>query len=175
MSPSLTTATASTLVILTLFAGCGSPASTAAANAATNANASPDGLDRCALLKDDEVTAAIGAHGEGTSDFNNEWGLQSCRWVATTDQHVEGYPDGWFEQIEVTVFFKDKESWARGEAKGDAVQGLTSHATYDSTYGQLWFDCPGSRFCAVKARTASGEHREQIARQFAQLVATRLH
>ncbi len=132
------------------------------------------GPNRCALLHDDEIREAIGLHSPGSSEVNNEWGLQSCQWKATTAQKVEGYPQGWFDTIEVAVFDKERVSWARGQAKGDPVTGFVEGAQYDTSYGQLWFNCARDRFCVVKARTASGANREQIARRLAQVVESRL-
>jgi hypothetical protein len=172
------------LLITSLLSGCGAgtsagaprqPTVTAAATAALpGADASsPDGLDRCALLKDEEVSTSIGAHRPGSSSFENAWGLQSCRWTATAAQRIEGYPDGWFDLIEVAVFFKERESWAREQAKGSAVPGLAPGAVYDASDGELWFDC-ATRYCMVKAQTARPEQREHIARLLAQLVTSRL-
>jgi hypothetical protein len=36
------------------------------------------------------------------------------------------------------------------------------------------FDCPGGRLCVVKARTFSGDRRQEIATQLARLVNCRL-
>jgi hypothetical protein len=166
-----------------LVSGCGAdsaataaqtPASAALAAALPGADGdSPDGLNRCALLKDEEISASIGAHQPGMTSIENVWGLQSCRWIATTAQHLQGDPNGWFDLIEVAVFFKHQESWAREQARGDAVQGLASGAVYDASSGDLWFDC-ATRYCMVNARIARPEQREHIARQLAQLVMTRM-
>jgi hypothetical protein len=156
----------SLLVIISCMTACGG------SDAAVR---NSDGIDRCALVKDDEISGAIGAHHPGSAGLDNEWGLQSCRWISTTGQHVDGFPNGWFDSIEIAVFFKERESWAREQAEGDAVQGFAKDALYDASYGQLWFDCPGSHYCAVKVRTARSEHREESARKLAQLVMNRLH
>ena len=65
------------------------------------------------MLTDDEVRDAIGPHGPGSSDLRNEYGLQSCWWTATTAQKFDAYPNGWFDSVEVVVFDKLRESWAR--------------------------------------------------------------
>jgi hypothetical protein len=145
----------------------------AAATLSDAAGGSPDGLDRCKLLKDEEISASIGAHQPGMNSIENEWGLQSCRWIATTVQPLQGNPDGWVDRIEIAVFFTGLESWAREQAKGGAAQGFTPGARYDASDGSLWFDC-AKRYCVVKAATASPQQREHIARQLAQLVATRM-
>lgn len=131
-------------------------------------------LDRCALLTGDEVETAIGPHTGGSAQLDNNWGLQSCRWTATRAQKMEGYPDGWRDAIEVAVFEEVAESWARGEADGEPVAGFVKGATYDHTWGELWFDCAGDRFCVVNVRTASGDTRGESAMQLARLVEGRL-
>src|SRR5437764_632998 len=167
-------------IALSLLAGCGSADSTpasarkspaeSAAPASTNAT---DGINRCALLTDDEINSLIGPHQPGSNDVSNEWGLQTCRWMATTAPKSKA-PKGWREEIEVTVFFKEKTSWAREQARGEPVQGVVDGATYDSSYGVVWFNCARDRFCMVKARTASGANREQLAIQLAKTVLNRL-
>jgi hypothetical protein len=157
-------------LVMGLLASCGG-AQPPSVQAAAPSAAAP-ALDRCALLKDDEVREAIGAHGAGVSDVGNEWGLQSCRWTATTAQKISGAD--WFDAIEVAVFEPDRESWAREQAKGEPVDDLIRGARYDSSYGELWFDCPGRHFCVVKARLASDAHRKETARRIAQSVLNRL-
>lgn len=152
------------IVGLALLAGCGD---------ADSAGTSGE-LDRCSLLSGAEIEKAIGAHDGGTTALGNRWALQSCRWTATKAQRVEGYPDGWFDAIEVAVFEEIAESSARAEADGEPVAGFVTAASYDHTWGELWFDCAGGRFCVVFAHTASADRRAEIARQLAQLVETRL-
>jgi hypothetical protein len=130
--------------------------------------------DRCKLLTAAEVTAAIGTHNGGTNDLDNEFGLMSCRWRATTAQQVEGYPDGWFDSIEVAVFDQMADQWARQQASGDPVSGFVPGALYDQTWGRLWFNCARNRFCVVTVRTAKGDQRAEIANRLAKLVETRL-
>jgi hypothetical protein len=144
--------------------------------AANSLNSSPEsgGQSLCSLLTDSEVREAIGPHGAGSNDVGNEWGLQGCRWTATTAQKVDGFPNGWFDAIEVAVFDKDRESWAREQAKGEPEKSFKKGSLFDSNYGELWFDCGRDRFCVVKAHTASGEKREQVALQVAKLVDSRL-
>ncbi len=125
--------------------------------------------NRCTLLTDAEVREAIGAHSAGVVDIGNEYGLQDCRWTATTAQK-----DGWHDSIDVTVFNPERTSWARGEAHGEPVKGFVPGALYDSSYGKLWFSCGRGQFCVVKARTYSGGKREQIALQLAQIIEKRL-
>jgi Protein of unknown function (DUF3558) len=161
----------------------GSASSNASAGGSSEASASVasasagggGGLDRCALLKDGEIDEAIGPHDRGSTGLENEWGLQSCRWTATRAQNVEGYPNGWHDAVEVAVFDAAMTSWARDQATGEPVTGFASGAKYDESYGNLWFDCAGGRFCVVKARTASGDHRQEIATKLARTVQGRLH
>ncbi len=134
----------------------------------------PGERDRCALLTHAEIEGAIGPHKGGSTELGNEWGLQSCRWTATAAQKVEGSPAGWFDAIEVAVFDAARTPWARQQAKGMPVGGFVKGALYDGSYGELWFACAGDRFCVVKARTASGAKREQIANRLARLVEGRL-
>jgi len=162
---------------LLLPAGCAGTDSARQSSQQTVVNASSSqrqGFDRCALLKDNEVEGVIGPHHPGNSDLNNMWGLQSCRWVATTAQQVDAYPNGWFDAIEVAVFDQEKESWARKEAKGKPLNGFVDGALYDESYGDLWFSCAHDRFCVVKVRTASGKNREQFAQRLSELVENRL-
>src|SRR5580765_5735578 len=59
-------------------------------------------LNRCSLLTESEVREAIGPHRSGSSGLENEYGLQSCQWVATTAQKASGAE--WHDTIEVAVF-----------------------------------------------------------------------
>ena len=140
-----------------------------------NSSTQKQGLDRCVLVSDSDVQEVIGPHQPGTSDLTNLWGVQSCRWVATTAQKVDAYPNGWFDSIEVTVFDKEKESWAHEQAKGEPVKGFVDGALYDESSGDLWFSCAHDRFCVVKVRTASGKNREQFARKLSEAVENRLN
>ena len=160
------------LASLALLSGCGSDSADARPEDA--AGAAP-GLDRCTLLTDEEVEQAVGPHDGGKRDMDNTWGLGSCRWKATTAQVMEGWPDGWFDAIEVALFDQDLvETWARGEAEGEPVDGIVEGAVYDGTGGQVWFNCAGDRFCVVSVRTASSDKREEFAKRFARLVESRL-
>ena len=138
-------------------------------------SAASDGeLDRCTLVKDDEIKGAIGPHDVGSTGLSNEWGTRSCRWTATRAQPLEGNPEGWHDAIEVAVFEATEVPMIRQQVRGDPVAGSVPGATYDNSYGDLWFDCPGGRLCVVKARTFSGDRRQQIAAQLAALVHSRL-
>jgi hypothetical protein len=159
------------LVLLTSCGGGDSAQRTPGANASS---AGTGELDRCALLTDDEIKGAVGAHDGGSTGLANEWGTQSCRWTATKAQPMEGFPDGWHDAIEVAVFDATAVPLVRQQIRGEPVAGVVTGATYDNTYGELWFECPGGRLCVVKARTASADGREQIATQFAKLVGSRL-
>ena len=90
---------------LVLLGGC-SGANTSrpsSEEAGGNSSTQKQGLDRCALVSDSDVQEVIGPHQPGTSDLSNMWGLQSCRWVATTAQKMDAYPNGWFDSIEVAA------------------------------------------------------------------------
>ncbi len=155
-----------TVAVLVLLTGCGSGGG--------GGSAGNGELDRCTLLTAAEIEGAIGPHGGGSSGLSNEWGLQSCRWTATLAQPIEGYPDGWHDAIEVAAFDAAAVPLIRQQVRGDPLAGFVAGATYDHLYGELWFDCPQGRLCVVKAHTASGDRREQIATQLARLVESRL-
>jgi hypothetical protein len=158
---------------LVLLAGCGGGSS--GRTTSSNALAADKGeLDRCALFTADEIAAAIGPHDGGSSSLSNQWGTQSCRWTATRAQKAEGYPDGWHDAIEVAAFDASVTPSMRQQVSGDPVAGFVASARYDNSYGDLWFDCAHGRLCVVKARTASGDHRQQIALQLARLLDSRL-
>jgi hypothetical protein len=167
------------LVLLCLGAGCRRPA---VSNQAENNTGGPSpgisqpalavptsGSKACALLTDQEIGDIIGPHNRGGSGKDNQFGLQSCRWTATNVQK-----EGWTDSIEIQVFNGSMQSWARGQAKGEPVSGLGDGALFDASDGDLWFNCAPGRFCVLKASTWSGDTRQQIARQLAQLVAKRL-
>jgi len=159
-------------VLLLTGCGGGDPKDRASAGGAS-ASGSGD-LDRCGLLEDDEINQAIGPHGTGISDIGNTWGTQSCLWTATKGRPIEGNPEGWHDAIEVAVFDATMTPMVRHQATGDPVAGSLPGARYDNSYGDLWFDCPGGRLCVVKARTFSGDRRQEIATQLARLVNSRL-
>ena len=146
---------------LVLVAGCVAPA--AAADAQST---------KCALLTKGEVEQAIGPSDGGKSELTNQWGLQGCRWTATSS--TRNAPPGWLDSVEVAVFDPSKTAWARAEAKGEPVPALGEAAVYDDHSGDLWFECAGTRLCVVKVRTASGATREDTARRLAQSVQGRV-
>jgi hypothetical protein len=159
---------------LLVLGGCGgtdsaNKASTADASAASNGE-----LDRCTLLTKDEVAKVVGPHDGGSTGLSNSWGTRSCRWTATRAQKIEGFPL-WLDAVEVAVFEADEVPMVRQQVKGDPVDGVVPGATYDQSYGDLWFDCSGNRLCAVKVRTATGDGRKDTASGLARLVASRLH
>jgi hypothetical protein len=134
----------------------------------------PGGLNRCTLLTADEVTQVIGAHAPGKSDFENEWALQSCRWIATKVQKSSMFPDGWSDSIEAAVFEPDKVAWIKDQASGAPVKGVVAGAVYDSMSGQVWFSCGAHRYCVLKLRTYSPQNREENAIKLAHLMASRV-
>ncbi len=166
---------------LCLLPGCNNAASTplrVQGSAVQN-----DRQNACGLLTDDEIRSAIGAHSPGRSNVSemtgqsvmkNMWGFQSCRWTATTAQPMQGFPNGWFDKIELKVFEKDRASWARKQASGEAVKGLGEGAVYDASYGRLWVNCGRGQFCMLNADTANGSTREELTRRLATLVRDRL-
>jgi hypothetical protein len=134
------------------------------------------GPDRCALLTDEEVTAAIGVHhggSIGSLERPSLWGAESCRWTAVAAREIAGYGT-WTDAIEVAVFDKTRESWHRSQAEGEPVEGLGAGALYNENNGELWFDCGDGRFCAIKAHTAAGEGRPELAQRLAKIVRGRM-
>ena len=129
--------------------------------------------DRCALLKDGEIAAAIGAHEPGYNSVNNLWGNNSCRWVATNAPAVKA-PEGWRDSIEVGVFEGSMLSWARDQTRGSPIDGVARNATWDRISAELWWQCAGGRVCVVKLRTADSKQRQEIATRFARLADSRL-
>lgn len=140
---------------------------------AEDAPGAPSGkVDRCALLTSGEVQSMIGPHNGGKSELDNLWGLGACRWTSTSGP-MPNDPMGRPESIEVALFDEDfVETWARGEAEGEPVQGFVDGALYDSTHGELWFDCAGDKYCAV--RITSDKDRAGMALRVARLVESRL-
>jgi hypothetical protein len=157
------------LILAMLLAACGPAGSNDSQNQRTE-------LDRCALLTDEEVLEAIGAHdggSRGSLDRPNHWGAESCRWTAAASREIDGY-GAWSDAIEVAVFDKAREGYYRDRAEGELVQGLGEQALYDESSGDLWFNCGGSRFCAVKSRTASAAGRQELATRLAKIVQKRV-
>jgi hypothetical protein len=160
--------------VLLLLAACRGGASSDRATGDSTAATASGELNRCALVTDAEIEAAIGPHSPGRSSLENEWGIKSCQWTATQVYPMEGYPDGWRDVIEVAVFDADVVPMIRQQVRGDPVSGVVAGATYDNTHGELWFDCPGGRLCVVKARTRSGDRRGEITAELARLVTSRV-
>jgi hypothetical protein len=129
--------------------------------------------DRCALLKDGEIDEAIGSHERGNNGLPNEWGNNSCRWTAKNAPAAKAR-DGWRDAIELGVFEGAMISWAQGQARGEPIGGVVKDAKWDSSYGELWFNCAGGRVCVVKVRTAESKQRQAIATKLASLVEGRL-
>jgi hypothetical protein len=129
--------------------------------------------DRCALLKDAEIDEVIGPHAAGNHGLGNDWGDNSCRWTAKSAPAAKA-PDGWRDAIEVGVFEGLILSWAKDQMRGEPVQGIGKGAKYDSSYGDLWFECAGGRVCVVKVRTAAGKDRQANAVKLAKLVDSRV-
>jgi len=149
----------------------------------TSPSSQSEGINRCALLTDDEVQEAIGPHNPGMRDVsqltgksvtNNFWGFHTCQWTATTAQKIQGFPAGWFDKIELRVFDKDHASWAQTQAQGEPMKGFVEGALYDRTYGKLWFKCGHGEFCLLTADTAAGEKREGVALHLSELMQKRL-
>jgi len=131
-------ALAPTAVLLVACGGSGSapPPIQGAADGSSRgvaAAASRDGgPNRCGLLTDSEVQAAIGPHGPGTSGIEtNEYGLQSCRWAATATPKGPGVPEDGSIRSRSPCSTK---TWNRGPANGPAAnRSRASAAARDTT------------------------------------------
>jgi len=154
--------------------GCNKTSSAEAIPENTTSVGAGEGLNRCGLLTDTEVREALGEFHQDGQVLQNEYGLQGCRWTATTAQKVQGFTDGWFDSIEVTVFEKDREQWARHQASGVPAEGLGAGALYDDNHGQVWFACGQDRFCSLRARINNPSRRRQTAHNLAVLVRERV-
>jgi hypothetical protein len=159
---------------LLLLSGCGGDGSADKASKDGASAASSNEFDRCALLTKDDVAKAVGPNDGGSTGVENTWGTRSCRWTATRAQKIEGFPE-WHDAIEVAVFEAAEVPMIRQQVKGDPVAGVAPGATYDQSYGDVWFDCAAGRLCAVKVRTASSDGRKDTAIQLARLVHSRVH
>ena len=153
-----------------LLLGLAVAACIAAAAMPSIAMAAPD---RCMLLKDGEIAAAIGPHQAGSVDVTNLWGNNSCRWVAKNAPAVKA-PEGWRDSIEVGVFEGSMSSWARDKAHGSPIAGVAKSALWDRISAELWWECAGGRVCVVKLDTADSKQRQEIATRFARLADSRL-
>ncbi len=137
----------------------------------------------CDLLTNEEIQRSIGPHSSGrpnvseltgNSVMTNMWGFQSCRWTATTAQPIQGFPNGWFDKIELKVFDADRSSSARKQAEGEPLKSFGEGARYDATNGRLWFNCGRDQYCVLNADTADSDKRPQLVRDLATLVQDRL-
>jgi hypothetical protein len=119
------------------------------ADTAPRAGEAADGIDRCALLTDDEVSAAIGPHlggRAGSAAVQTQYGNASCRWVSRDAPHVF---------VELTVFGTQSGAWARDQVTGAAHPGAPAGMRYDETAAELWFDC-GRRLCSLQLYAPTG-------------------
>lgn len=161
-------------VAQTAWIGCNANSEPITAQSSETAAIGVGGLDRCALLTDSEVRDVLGEFRKDGQTLGNEFGLQGCRWTSTIAQKVQGFPDGWFDSIEATVFEKDREDWARKQARGAPIDVLGSSAVYDDNHGQVWFDCGKGHYCSLRARVNSPSKRRQISRSLALVVRDRV-
>ncbi|CAN5624155.1 hypothetical protein BH20ACT2_BH20ACT2_15140 [soil metagenome] len=125
-------------------------------------DASSGGPAECELLTDDEVDEAIGPHDPGAQDFV----FGGCVWVSTAGPDANGF----VETVSVAVLSADEKDSIT--EPGEPVSGPADGATYSDLHGELVFPC-GDGFCVVKAGTADGEGREDIALGLAELVLDR--
>ena len=128
------------------------------------------GLDGCSLLKASEVDEVIGPHTYFDEQTNPHDG--SCEWIAKSPQRKGSE---FYERITVYVYEGNKLAWAKGQVRGEPVEGVAKNAKWDRMSGEMWFDCAGGRLCVVKVSASSGKQRQAIATKFAMLVDGRVH
>jgi hypothetical protein len=152
------------------------------ANSAQNASSgdSGKGTDLCKLLTDDEVTAVIGAHGDGTTGVQSGgyYADASCVWKATAPSTA---PDGEPDAIEVSVLTGDLAKFAKEQDAqlGEPLASFGHDARFQQSYARLWFDCGDGKFCHVHVDTASeptqsGDTRQEAAVKLGQKLLERV-
>jgi hypothetical protein len=103
----------------------------------------------------------------------NEWGNNSCRWTAKNAPAAKA-PEGWRDAIELAVFEGTMVSWAKAHVRGEPITDGPANASWDKSFGELWFECAGGRVCVVKVRTAASKQRKEFATKLAHLIESRL-
>ncbi len=126
------------------------------------------GLDGCSLLKTTEVEEVIGPHTHFDEQTNPRDG--TCEWIATSARKGSEF----HERITVYVYEGNKLAWAKGQVRGEPVEGVAKNARWDRMSGEMWFDCAGGRQCLVKVSASSGKQRQAIATKLATLVDGRV-
>jgi hypothetical protein len=127
------------------------------------------GIDGCTLLKTSEVDEAIGPHTHFDDQTNPRDG--TCEWIAKAPARKGSEFN---ERITVHVYEGNKLAWARGQVRGEPVEGVAKNAKWDRMSGEMWFDCAGGRLCLVKVAASSGKQRQAIATKLATLVESRV-
>jgi hypothetical protein len=135
--------------------------------------------DRCSLLTAEEVEAVIGPHDGGLGGLeggNAIYGASACVWTSTNRQESEDLPLGYaYDAVEVAVLEGQMYDFAlaNNEVEGDPVAGLVDGAVFDSTAGELWFECGTERLCFVGINTTDSDGRQQAALELGRLVLER--
>lgn len=126
-------------------------------------------LDGCSLLKAPEVDEAIGPNTHFDEQTNPRDG--TCEWIAKAPVRKGSE---FHERIAVSVYEGNKLAWAKGQVRGEPVEGVAKNARWDRMSGEMWFDCAGGRLCLVKVLASSGKQRQAIAVKLASLVDGRV-
>lgn len=140
-----------------------------AVGAAAAPGAARAGLDGCSLLRTSEVDEAIGPHKHFDEQTNPRDG--SCEWIANAPPRKGAELH---ERITVAVYEGNKLAWAKGQVRGEPVEGVARNAKWDRMSGEMWFDCAGGRVCLVKVSASSGKQALAIATKLATLVDGRV-
>ena len=127
------------------------------------------GLDGCSLLKSSEVDEVIGPHTHFDEQTNPRDG--TCEWIAKSPARKGSE---FHERITVHVYEGNKLAWAKGQVRGEPVEGVPKNAKWDRMSGEMWFDCAGGRLCLVKVGASSGKQRQAIATKLTTLVEGRV-
>jgi len=142
---------------------CALPIAIACGNESTDAWDSPDRIEECSLLTDAEVTAAIGPHGAPEMDML----FGGCAWHAQVPPTENGFRPG------VVVAVVPAVAYEQVAHVGEPVDGFGAGATYDSTWGELWFRCRGDMHCGLKIDISDPDERAATARRLGLLVKSR--
>ena len=119
--------------------------------------------EECTLLTDAEITDVIGPHGAAEADMY----FGGCAWYASVAPTETGFRPGVIVAVVPDIVFRQVAH------VGEAVEGFGSDATYDPTYGELWFRCRGEMHCGLKLQIADSDRRAEEARRLGLLVRER--
>src|SRR5262245_52363536 len=110
-----------------------------------------DAAEECALLKEAEITDAIGTHNPAEPDLY----FGGCAWYANIPPTDTGFRPGVIVAVVPQIVF-DQVAHV-----GEPVEQFGDGATYDSTHGELWFRCRGDMHCGLKLRIEDSDRRAE--------------